>query len=173
MRQYQSAVFTPIMRVHMMKGTPRFPWFWPANSSDPSYVNYQRAFQSALEMRYRFLPFLYSLIHGQHRHGKPMAHPASFAFPDECSAPHSLRCAMAQKTYMVGEVLLPSDLLGLAHTSVRPPPLENASRAVLPVLESEGEAGQTLAYWFKWNTTKAVAGGQTVRENLRLAEMWP
>jgi alpha-glucosidase len=170
-RQYQSAVFTPIMRVHMMKGTPRFPWFWPANASDPGYAAHQRAFQSALEMRYRFLPFLYSLAHGQHRHGKPIAHPASFAFPDECSAPRSLRCAMAQQTYMVGEVLLPSDLLGLAHTSVRPPPLENASRAVLPVLEgsSSEEGGQ--AWWFKWNTTTALAGGQTVRENLGLAEM--
>ena len=35
-RQYQSAVFTPIMRVHMMQGTPRFPWFWP-NDHDPEF----------------------------------------------------------------------------------------------------------------------------------------
>ena len=58
---------------------------------------------------------------------------------------------------MVGGVLLPSDLLGLAHTNVRPPPLVNASRAVLPDL------GPTSNGWFKWNTTAAVPGGQTVK----------
>ena len=165
LRQYQSAVFTPIMRVHMMKGTPRFPWYWPANTEDPSYAAHQQAFQSALEMRYRFLPFLYSLAHSQYRYGRPIAHPASFAFPGECVAPRSLRCAVSQRTYMVGGVLLPSDLLGLAHTNVRPPPVVNASRAVLPDL------GPTSNGWFKWNTTAAVPGGQTVRETLGLSEM--
>ena len=54
-RQYQSAVFTPIMRVHMMQGTPRFPWFWPEDTSAPDYDEHQVAFQAALQMRYRFL----------------------------------------------------------------------------------------------------------------------
>ena len=28
LRQYQNAVFSPIMRVHQMHGTPRFPFLW-------------------------------------------------------------------------------------------------------------------------------------------------
>ena len=164
-RQYQSAVFTPIMRVHMMQGTPRFPWFWPNNPSDPTFDAHQDAFQSALEMRYRFLPFLYSLAHAAYRTGKPISHPATFSYPGECAIPSSLRCVEATKTYMVGGVLIPSDLLGLAHTNIRPPPLENVSRAVLP------ETKASSVGWYRWNTSTTVKGGQTVNESLGLSEM--
>ena len=61
---------------------------------------------------------------------------------------------------MVGGVLIPSDL-GLAHTNLRPPPLENTSIAVLPGGSS----------WYRWNTTTLVKGGQTIKETLQLSEM--
>merc|ERR1711988_537758 len=112
------------MRVHMMRGTPRFPWFWP-DSHSPGYAEHQLAFQSALQMRYRFLPFLYSLAHAAYRTGKPISHPASFAFPTECILASSERCRVAETTYMVGGVLIPSNL-GLVHTAERPPSLENS-----------------------------------------------
>ena len=158
-RQYQSAVFTPIMRVHMMQGTPRFPWFWPQDH-DPSYAAHQEAFQAALGMRYKFLPFMYSLAHAAHRTGKPISHPASFAFPAECRSGAAAQCKAAEATYMVGGVLIPSDL-GLAHTNERPPPLENISTAVLPASSS----------FFRWNTTTLLKGGQTVKETLALSQM--
>ena len=106
---------------------PRFPWFWPA-AADPGFDEHQAAFQAALGMRYRFLPFMYSLAHGAHREGKPIAHPASFAFPP-VEGDRAAAAVAAQ--YMVGGVLIPSDL-GLAHTNARPPPLENTSLAHLP-----------------------------------------
>jgi alpha-glucosidase (family GH31 glycosyl hydrolase) len=159
----------------MFQGTPRMPWFWP----DPKSQGYtparfdetQRAFQAALNMRYTFLPFMYSLAHQAYRHGRPIGHPASFALPSACAAePTSQQCIDAQNTYMVGSVLIPSDL-GLAHTNkVVPTPTgnlpakENTSTAILPTLE----AG---ALWFRWNTTTTLAGGQTVKETLGLAEM--
>ena len=170
-RQYQSAVFTPIMRVHEMQGTPRMPWFWP----NPQSMGYtlarfeatQHAFQAALRMRYTFLPFMYSLAHAAHRYGRPIGHPASFAFPTECSTPASQQCTNAQGTYMVGSVLLPSDL-GLAHTNKGAdtptgllPAHENLSVAILPA----------ASRWFRWNTTVALEGGQTIKETLGLAEM--
>ena len=151
-RQYQSAVFTPIMRVHMMQGTPRFPWFWP-NDHDPEFQAHQDAFQMALGMRYKFLPWLYSLAHGAYRTGRPILHPASFEFPSETGTP-------VDTTYMVGGVLIPSDL-GLAHTNIRPPPLENNSVAVLP----------SSVEWFRFNSTTVLHGGQTVNETLALSQM--
>ena len=126
-RQYQSAVFTPLMRVHMMQGTPRFPWFWPNDANAPDYDAHQRAFRAALQLRYTFLPFLYSLAHAAYRTGRPIAHPASFAFPDECSrggegeggeggdgdrsgggdcgGGAAERCRLAEAAYMVGGML--------------------------------------------------------------------
>ena len=166
-RQYQSAVFTPIMRVHEMQGTPRMPWFWPGPASagytPERFDETQRAFQLALELRYLFLPFMYSLAHVAHRRGRPIAHPASFAFPSACAAPTSRQCSDAQNTYMVGGVLLPSDL-GLVHTNQmagKLPAFENVSVTILPA-ESR---------WYRWNTTAALAGGQTIKETLGLAEM--
>lgn len=168
-RQYQSAVFTPIMRVHTMQGTPRFPWFWPNsdNIAPALFAEFQEAFQTALGMRYTFLPFLYSLAHAAQRHGRPIGHPASFAFPTECAVLGSQECTGAENTYMVGSVLIPSDL-GLAHTNLRVgsptgkhPPHENSSVAILPA----------ACRWYRWNTTTALKGGQTVKQTLQLAEM--
>lgn len=85
-RQYQNAVFMPIMRVHQMHGTPRFPFLWGG-------PEHQVAFRDALDMRYRFLPFLYSLAWAAHRHHKPIGHPASFEFPE---------WPLGETTYMVG-----------------------------------------------------------------------
>ena len=167
-RQYQSAVFTPIMRVHEMQGTPRFPWFWPdPNATAPAvYEEVQAAFRAAIGMRYTFLPFLYSLAHAAHLHGRPIGHPASFAFPAACAADPagkaSRACAAARGTYTVGGALIPSDLGALVHTNAKGLPRENASSATLPV----------DCRWFRWNTTAAFAGGQTVRSSqLQLAEM--
>jgi alpha-glucosidase len=167
-RQYQSAVFTPIMRVHEMQGTPRFPWFWPdPNATAPAvYEEVQDAFRAAIGMRYTFLPFLYSLAHAAHTHGRPIGHPASFAFPAACAADPagkaSRACAAARGTYTVGGALIPSDLGALVHTNAKGLPRENASSATLPV----------DCRWFRWNTTAAFAGGQTVRSSqLQLAEM--
>jgi alpha-glucosidase (family GH31 glycosyl hydrolase) len=170
-RQYQSAVFTPIMRVHMMQGTPRFPWFWP-DSHSSGFEEHQDAFQAALRMRYSFLPFLYSLAHSAYREGRPIAHPASFAFPassteggdgeGESDTGSTAEAAAAAAQYMVGSVLIPSDLGGLAHTNERPPPLENNSIVHLP------RAGR---HWYRWNSTVTEAGGQMINETLGLSEM--
>ena len=191
------------------------PRFWPNDAHAPSFEAHQMAFQVALGMRYRFLPFLYSLAHVAYRTGRPISHPASFSFPvrqctvlgpggvtlsntspllpsgsaargsnpsdtsccrrhltgaplsapwtkqGDCVVSKSAQCQAAEATYMVGGVLIPSDL-SLAHTNERPPPLENMSVAVLPGAETS---------WYRWNTTTARNGGQTVKETLALAEM--
>ena len=50
------------------------------------------------------------------------------------------------------------------HTNARPPPLENLSTAYLAPLPGG-------ARWFRWNSTVALDGGQTVRETLALEEV--
>eukprot|EP00911_Craspedida_sp_UC1_P001063 UC1_evm1s799 len=89
-RQYQNAVFLPIMRVHQMHGTPRFPFLWGGSQ-------HQTAFREALEMRYHFLPHLYSLAHEAHTKLRPIARPASFEFPGD---------AYGDTAYMVGATIL-------------------------------------------------------------------
>ena len=172
LRQYQNAVWMPLMRSHAMKGIPRFPFLWSPTAE------HEVAFREALEMRYRFLPFMYSLAHAAYRYGRPIGHPASFEFPE---------FALGDDTYMVGGVLLPANWSAMdchtvggddninhnaAHqhccdmhwgncTAAGPGypggpcqncSVENHTQVHLP----GGER------WFEWNSTAMLAGGQTV-----------
>lgn len=144
-RQYQNAVFMPIMRVHQMHGTPRFPFLWGG-------AEHQVAFRDALNMRYTFLPFLYSLAHHGHRHGRPIGHPASFEFPGDM-----MPGTTGDETYMVGGVLVPADVSTSHNTQG-----ENATTVNLP----PGKA------WYRWNTTASEAGNQTIAHtDVGLADM--
>lgn len=144
-RQYQNAVFMPIMRVHQMHGKPRFPFLWGG-------AEHQAAFRQALNMRYAFLPFMYSLAHHGHRHGRPIGHPASFEFPS------TMERALGDATYMVGGVILPADV-STSHGTTG----ENATMVNLPPAASKG--------WYRWNTTHVEAGNQTLAHTVAIAEM--
>ena len=129
LRQYQGAVWWPIMRVHQMHNTPRFPWYWGTDL-------HHDAFRSALNTRYAVLPFLYSLAHRQHLPPhSPMVHPASWSYPGHQNL---------NETYMVGDSVIAADL----STSNSFDPNENSSSVVLP----DG------TIWFLFNSTETVLG---------------
>jgi alpha-glucosidase (family GH31 glycosyl hydrolase) len=107
-RQYWNAVFLPIMRVHQMHGTPRFPYLWGGADAQvgastkrlvllsPSLTPQlfrpiaQAGFRAALNMRYAFLPHIYSLAHLTRDASIPMALPASYVFPNDPTFPTSV-----------------------------------------------------------------------------------
>jgi len=140
LRQYQGAVWWPIMRVHQMHGVPRMPFLWGGAA-------HQSAFRAALETRYALIPTLYSLAHAQSRPPfPPMVHPASFDFPGGGSPG-------LETTYMIGRSFIAADLSTTHSASDKG---ENASVAVLP-------AGPPC--WFLFNSTTCVPGGVTVRRD--------
>ena len=146
LRQYQGAVWWPIMRVHAMRHTPRFPWYWGGDE-------HQIAFRQALNTRYAILPYLYSLSHQQHQSPyAPMVHPASWDFPTaSLHTSHSLN-----STYMVGHSIICADLT----TSNNVDPNENSSTVVLP----------RDVNWFLFNTTEMVVGtGVPLKRNKNLS----
>jgi alpha-glucosidase (family GH31 glycosyl hydrolase) len=97
-RQYQNAVTLPFMRVHKMHGIPRFPWLWGNQS-------HLTAFREALNLRYRLIPFIYSLAHRAQRYGIPIARPASHVFGTAGEA----RSKSGAEPYMLGDAMLPAD----------------------------------------------------------------
>ena len=141
-RQYQNAVFLPIMRVHQMHGVPRFPFLWcgAQGAAGGGTEEHCEAFRVALNTRYALLPFLYSLAHDANQRLRPIAHPASFEFPED---------PKAESSYMVGSSLIPADVCTDHKTSTS----ENTTVAYLP------RPGST---WFLFNTTSTFAGGQTI-----------
>jgi alpha-glucosidase len=130
-RQYQNAVFLPIMRTHAMHGTPRFPFLWGAGA--------EAGFRAALNARYHFLPHIYSLMHLARRTGQPLALPASYVFPSDPAFP----VAVGDATYMFSDVLLPADV----STSNGPDPDENTTHVNIP-----------SGTWFAFNSTATLVG---------------
>lgn len=149
-RQYQNAAFLPIMRVHQMHGTPRFPFLWCGpNAVGGGTAAHCAGFHRALRLRYAFLPHLYSLAHAAHRTGRLPARPADFNFEG---------WSAGADVYMVGDSLLPATV----------------STAHLPGLTDENTAVAHLppGMWYSFNTTATVTGNQTlVHTDVPLADV--
>ena len=75
-RWMEAGVFFPIMRAHSeINMTPRFPWLF-----GPEALN---AIRKAIELRYRLIPFYYSLAHETFQTGVPLMRPLLMEFPDD------------------------------------------------------------------------------------------
>lgn len=100
-RWLQFAVFTPIFRPH---GTALYEKD-PAAFSFPSEAAlidepYRGIAKEAINTRYRFLPYNYSLAYQQAKHGKPLMAPLYYYFGNDTSA------VGIQDEYMWGENIL-------------------------------------------------------------------
>jgi alpha-glucosidase len=92
-RWFQLATFLPFFRGHAAVGTPRRePW-----SFGEPHTSIHRAF---LNLRYRLLPYLYTLAWQSSQHGHPWVRPMFWDFPDESAL------ADVDDQFMLGEALL-------------------------------------------------------------------
>ncbi|HLX96084.1 MAG TPA: TIM-barrel domain-containing protein [Verrucomicrobiae bacterium] len=75
-RWMEAGVFFPIMRSHSeISATPRFPWLYGPDAL--------AAIRQAIELRYRLIPFYYSLAHETFQTGVPLMRPLLMEFPDD------------------------------------------------------------------------------------------
>jgi alpha-glucosidase len=75
-RWMQAGIFFPIMRTHSQrKMVPHFPWLYGSEA--------ETAMRKAIELRYRLLPFYYSLAHETHATGAPMMRPLVMEFVED------------------------------------------------------------------------------------------
>ncbi len=126
-RWIEEAVFIPIMRAHGTHNSPRWPW---AFGDEPL-----AAMTKAINLRYRLIPYLYTLADATYRTGLPPMRPLVLEFPDD-QATWSLN-----DEWMLGDHLLAA-----------------------PVLTKGGERKVYLpaGKWFDGNTGKAIGGAQTL-----------
>ncbi|MCI0670097.1 MAG: glycoside hydrolase family 31 protein [Myxococcaceae bacterium] len=109
-RWMQAAAFFPLFRNHSAKGTPlQEPWRF----GEP-YLSLAR---EVLELRYRVLPTLYTLMHEAAELGLPVLRPLVFHAPEDAEALH------ANDEYLVGRDLLVTPVVrpGQARRSVYVP----------------------------------------------------
>lgn len=75
-RWMELGAFYPFMRCHAALGTrPQEPWRFGPEVEEIS--------RRAIELRYRLLPYLYTLAHLAHRTGAPLVRPLLYEFPEQ------------------------------------------------------------------------------------------
>jgi alpha-glucosidase len=75
-RWMQAGVFFPIQRAHSeIRVTPRFPWLYGPDV--------EAAIQKALNLRYRLIPYYYSLAFENNQTAAPLMRPLVMEFPDD------------------------------------------------------------------------------------------
>jgi alpha-glucosidase len=126
-RWIEEAVFIPVMRAHGTRNSPRWPWAF----GDDGLA----AMTKAINLRYRLIPYIYTLADASYRTGLPLMRPLFLQFPDD-RATWSLN-----DEWMLGDRVLAAPVL-----------LKGGQRKVY--LPAGG--------WFDGNTGRAVAGSQTL-----------
>ena len=92
-RWLQAAIFTPFLRSHSVG--------WAGNKEPWEYGDeYTSINRSTIELRYRFLPYIYTLFYEHEQTGMPVVRPLWFEFPQD------------KKTYLIADqYLLGRDVL--------------------------------------------------------------
>jgi len=161
LRQYQNAVWSPIMRVHgglplVEPGgrhpPPRFPFVFCGQASKAlgGTEAHCAGFRKALNLRYQLVPYMYSLAYQTRATGIPIATPASMWFPEYQD--------LDESTMAIGGAILPARV-STAHTI---DPAVNVTNVSLP-----------RGTWFRFNSTSVQFGPKhfsTTLENLN--DMW-
>ncbi|MGD0461571.1 MAG: TIM-barrel domain-containing protein [Tepidisphaeraceae bacterium] len=136
-RWMEAGVFFPVMRAHSTDDAiPHFPWLF----GDAA----ESAIRKALDLRYRLIPFYYSLAHEAHDTGVPIMRPLAMEFPDDT------RCANLSDEWLMGNDLLAAPILD--DTDNR--------RVYLP--------GGT---WYALNNGTSLAGDQNIDVSATLDEI--
>ncbi len=130
-RWLQAAVLTPFLRSHSVG--------WAGNKEPWEYGDeFTPINRASIELRYKFLPFLYSLFHEHERTGQPVMRPLWYEFPNDKLT------YLVSDEYMVGSDVLVAPIVkeGMRHRD-----------AYFP-------AGAT---WVNWWTGERFEGGKQHR----------
>jgi alpha-glucosidase len=136
-RWMEAGVFYPVFRTHSpIKSTPHFPWLFGSDA--------ENAIRKAIDLRYRLIPYYYSLAHEAYETGVPLMRPLTMQFPDDP------KCANISNQWLMGPGLMAAPILEQ----------NSQTRSVyLP-----GDA------WFRFGTATKLDGGQTIDVTAKLDE---
>lgn len=136
-RWMQAGVFFPVMRAHSTeKVQPHFPWLYGQDAKE--------AIRKALELRYRLIPYYYSLAYETHATGVPLMRPLVMEFPQDP------KVANISDQWLMGNGLMAAPILST-----------NDHRSVyLP-------AGD----WYEFNTNTRFNGHRTIVATAQLDQI--
>lgn len=136
-RWMEAGVFFPVMRAHSeLQMVPHFPWLF-----GPKALT---AITKAIDLRYRLIPFYYSLAYEAHDTGIPLMRPLLMEFPDDP------KVANLSDQWLMGRSLMAAPILQ-----------KSDSRMVYLPKDD----------WFRFNTATRLKGGQTLNVAASLNEI--
>jgi alpha-glucosidase len=136
-RWMEAGVFFPVMRSHSVDTVvPHFPWLFGDEA--------ENAMRKALELRYRLIPYIYSLAHHAHETGVPIMRPLAEEFPTDG------RSTNASDEWLLGKNVLAAPILEDSDTR----------RVYLPP-----------GTWFALGSGKALDGKKSIDVTARLDEI--
>lgn len=136
-RWMEAGVFFPIMRTHSeVHYQPHFPWLYGTNALD--------AMRHAIDLRYRLIPYYYSLAHETFATGIPLMRPLVMEFPDD-----------PQVANLSDEWLLGKSLLAA------------------PILQAGGKRSVYLPAgdWYVFGTNQMLKGSRSIEVTAALDEI--
>lgn len=136
-RWMEAGVFFPIMRTHSeIHYQPHFPWLYGTNALD--------AMRKAIDLRYRLIPYYYSLAHETFGTGVPLMRPLVMEFPDDPQV------ANLSDEWLMGDSLLAA-----------------------PILQEGGKRSVYLpsGNWYVFNTNQKVQGNCSIQVTAALDEI--
>ena len=136
-RWMEAGVFFPVYRTHSPhEVTPHFPWLFGPDA--------EKAIHKAIDLRYRLIPYYYSLAHEAHETGAPLMRPLAMDFPDDP------KVANLSDQWLMGPALMAAPILTPA----------NQRTVYLP-----------HDVWYRLGGSANLAGGQTLNVTANLDEI--
>ena len=136
-RWMQAGVFFPVMRAHSEHGkTPHFPWLFGPDA--------EAAIRKALDLRYRLIPYYYSLSHANSATAAPLMRPLVMEFPDDEKA------AVLTDEWLMGRGLLAAPVID-----------ESDARSVYLPKDR----------WYEFGSTRVTEGPQSIQRTAKLDEI--
>ena len=136
-RWLQAGIFFPFMRTHSHHdAVAHFPWLYGAEAQD--------AMRKAIELRYRLIPYYYSLAHETFETGVPLIRPLIMEFPGDS------RVANMYSEWMVGSSLLAA-----------------------PILQPGGKRSVYMPAgdWYVFGSNQVIKGARTIKVKAALDEV--
>ena len=151
-RWLQFGTFLPMFRSHGTD-TPREPWRF----GEPGTPFYD-AILSSIHLRYRLLPYFYSLAGAIHHEDASFIRPLAFAFPEDATT-YDLKTQM-----LVGDAFMVCPVLKPMHYGPNSKPVDGVEKT-REVYLPEGTG------WIDFWTGRAYHGGQTITADAPIDQM--
>jgi alpha-glucosidase len=158
----EAGVFFGVMRCHSsIDRTPHFPWLYGTDG--------ENAIRKALDLRYRLVPYYYSLAHDNARTAAPLMRALVMEFPDDDKVSDETHEWLMGGRLLAAPVMNPGDRSAM--TAPAGAPANPEPKSTPPAPSAQRDVYLPKDTWYKFETNETLTGPQTVHITAKLDEI--